>query len=140
VNANEMPAIGRMADLETQLIDQATQDSAFRDRLLTNPKAVLSEQGLTVPDEVQIQVLQETSSQFYLVLPSFADESGSEAIALSDAELEMVSGGGSNVSSWTGCASGRAGCVLSTPEMTPTTPTSSSSSGYTPPNTPNPSY
>ncbi|MBD1856119.1 MULTISPECIES: NHLP leader peptide family RiPP precursor [Leptolyngbya] len=140
MNANEMPAIGRMADLETQLIDQAMQDSAFRDRLLTNPKSVLSERGLTVPDEVQIQVLQETSSQFYLVLPSLADESGSEAIALSDAELEAVSGGGSNVSSWTGCASGRVGCVLSTPETTPTTPTSSSSSGYTPPNTPNPSY
>ncbi len=88
---NEQSASGRMSQLEAQLVSQAMQDSAFRDRLLTDPKAVLAEHGLTIPDGVKIEVVQETPSQYYLVLP--AQPSDGEGTPLSDLQLEAVSGG-----------------------------------------------
>lgn len=97
----------RMTDVEVQLIRQATQDKAFRNRLLTDPKSVLKEQGLALSDDVQIQVLQETSNQYYLILPA-SNVSSSESILLSDQELEGVAGGGATSPAWTGC-----NCIIS---------------------------
>lgn len=119
MSTNAMSTSGRMADIEAQLMNQAMQDPAFRDRLLTNPKAVLSEQGLAIPEDVQIQVLQETSNQYYLVLPAMSGTAAESAGALSDADLETIAGGGGEsagdtaYTGWTGCASGQAGCGLS---------------------------
>ncbi|MCY6490353.1 NHLP leader peptide family RiPP precursor [Leptolyngbya sp. GGD] len=105
---------GRMSEVETQLISRAIQDAAFRDRLIADPKAVLAEQGLAVSEDVKIQVLQETSSQYYLVLPAAEYSAADNTIALSDAELEAIAGGAaSQVTSWTGCASGQSGCIVS---------------------------
>ncbi|MEH2112413.1 NHLP leader peptide family RiPP precursor [Nostoc sp.] len=111
---SEMTATGRMPNLEAQLITQAIQDPAFRQRLLNNPKAVLVEQGLNVPDNVQINVMQESSTHYYLVLPAL-ETPDAATTELSEAELEAVAGGGGTLdsqnSNWTGCASGRSGCV-----------------------------
>ncbi|WP_256875100.1 NHLP leader peptide family RiPP precursor [Nostoc sp. C052] len=111
----EMNSTGRMPNLEAQLITQAIQDPAFWQRLLNNPKAVLAEQGLNVPDDVQINVLQESATQYYLVLPALELPTASGEVAeLSDAELEAVAGGAnldSQNANWTGCASGQSGCV-----------------------------
>lgn len=111
----EMIPTGRMPNLEAQLITQAIQDPAFRQRLVGNPKAVLAEQGLDVPEDVQINVLQESSTQYYLVLPALELPTGSGEVAeLSDEELEAVAGGvnlDSQNRNWTGCASGQSGCV-----------------------------
>ncbi|MBD1856124.1 MULTISPECIES: NHLP leader peptide family RiPP precursor [Leptolyngbya] len=104
---------GRMSEVEAQLISRAIQDAAFRDRLIADPKAILAEQGLAVSEDVKIQVLQETSSQYYLVLP--AEYSAADStIALSDTELEAIAGGAaSQVTSWTGCGTGQSGCIVS---------------------------
>ncbi|WNZ43915.1 NHLP leader peptide family RiPP precursor [Leptolyngbya boryana CZ1] len=113
---------GRMGEIEAQLMSQAMQDVAFRDRLIADPKAVLAEQGLTISGDVQIQVLQETPNQYYLVLPAVEYSATDSTIALSDAELEAVAGGGaSQVTSWTGCATGQSGCIVSkyAPECSP---------------------
>ncbi|MBV9389029.1 MAG: NHLP leader peptide family RiPP precursor [Chroococcidiopsidaceae cyanobacterium CP_BM_ER_R8_30] len=102
----------RITDVESQLIQQAAQDPAFRERLLSNPKAVLNEKGLAIPDSVQIQVLQETPNQFYLVLPLEQSAPASGTNVLADQELERVSGGaGTGQTGWTGCASGQSGCA-----------------------------
>lgn len=112
----EMASIGYISDLEAQLLTKAIQDAAFRERLISDPKAVLSEQGLNIPDDVQITVLQETSNQFYLVLPALeiAAESN-EGAELSDEELETVAGSGtsadSRICAWTGCALGQSGVL-----------------------------
>ncbi|MBD1856118.1 MULTISPECIES: NHLP leader peptide family RiPP precursor [Leptolyngbya] len=107
---------GRMTEIEAQLVSRAAQDLAFRDRLLANPKTVLAEQGLVIPDDVQIQVLQETPNQYYLVLPEAVTGSESEANALSEQELEAIAGGSSTFSTcktgWTGCGSGQSGCAI----------------------------
>lgn len=117
MSMHEISASGRITDVEAQIINQAMQDSVFRDRLLTNPKAVLSEQGLAIPEDVQIQVLQETANQYYLILPSMSGTEPASAPSLSEAELEAISGGAgigrprTSNTSWTGCASGQSGCV-----------------------------
>jgi hypothetical protein len=105
------PASGRAREIETQVITQAVQDPAFRARLLADPKAVFAEMGLSIPPEVNIQVLQETAEQYYLVLPAAVERRA--GTSLSDAELEHVAGGAvSDNTQWTGCASGYSGCVL----------------------------
>ncbi|WNZ43916.1 NHLP leader peptide family RiPP precursor [Leptolyngbya boryana CZ1] len=109
------PNSGRMSEIEAQLISQAMQDAGFRDRLLTNPKTVLAEQGLNIPDTVQIQVMQETTTQFYLVLPASESTPPPDGSAISEQELEAIAGGVDTTNtSWTGCASGRSGCIVST--------------------------
>lgn len=108
----EMTPVGRIPNLEAQLITQAVQNPEFRQKLLSNPKTVLAEHGLNVPDDVQINVLQESSTQYYLVLPAL--EASEDITELSDAELEAVAGGAnldSQNRNWTGCASGQSGCV-----------------------------
>lgn len=111
----DMTVTGHMPNLEAQLLTRAIQDPAFREKLVSNPKAVLAEEGLNVPDDVQINVLQESSTQYYLVLPALElPESIGEVAELSDEELEAVAGGAgldSQNRNWTGCASGRSGCV-----------------------------
>jgi hypothetical protein len=105
------PGTGRVRDLEAQVIAQAVQDPAFRARLLAEPKAVFADRGLSIPPEIQIQVLQETAEQYYLVLPAAAARRA--GASLSDAELEHVAGGASTVyAGWTGCASGESGCIV----------------------------
>ena len=110
------PATGRARDLEAQVLAQAVQDPAFRARLLAEPKAVFAERGLSIPPEIQIQVVQETAEQYYLVLPASAARRA--GASLSDAELEHVAGGAlSTDTAWTGCASGRSGCVATNAEI-----------------------
>ena len=104
------PATGHARELEAQVLAQAVQDPAFRARLLAEPKAVFAERGLSIPPEIQIQVLQETAEQYYLVLPAAAERRA--GASLSDADLEHVAGGGSEYTGWTGCASGQSGCVV----------------------------
>lgn len=43
MSTNEMSGSERIVEVEAQLIRQARQDAEFRDRLLTNPEAVLAE-------------------------------------------------------------------------------------------------
>jgi Nitrile hydratase, alpha chain len=103
------PTTGRARELEAQVLAQAVQDPAFRARLLAEPKAVFAERGLSIPPEIQIQVLQETAQQYYLVLPAAAGRRAGPS--LSDADLEQVAGGAAtDYKGWTGCGSGQSGC------------------------------
>ena len=78
----------RMA--EEMLVQKAAQDDAFRKQLVTDPKGtILKTLGLRLPDEVKINVLEETVQNLYLVLP--VKSTGSEELA--EHELAMVAGG-----------------------------------------------
>lgn len=76
---------------EAQVIARAQQDSAFRQQLAQDPKgAIAREMGITLPDSVNVEVVEESPSKVYLVLPAQTAQAGSQ---LSDAELENVAGG-----------------------------------------------
>jgi hypothetical protein len=90
-----MSAVNRH-DLEAQIITKARQDETYRQRLLADPKAVYSEElaklqpGATLPATVSIQVVEETATTLYLVLPSNPDTTQG---VLTEEELEAIAGG-----------------------------------------------
>ena len=77
-------------DIEQQLIAKASQDTSFRQALISDPRsAVEKELGLKVPAGIRLEVIEENSNSLCLVLPAVKGE-------LSDLELEGVAGGKSN--------------------------------------------
>jgi hypothetical protein len=72
---------------ERRVQERAASDPDFRAELKANPRAALeSELGVPIPEQVSVQVHEESFSELHLVLPPSEEE-------LSDADLEMVSGG-----------------------------------------------
>lgn len=79
-------------DLQATIIERASQDPAFRQALLNHPKAALSDfLGINLPQEVNINVLEEKHGQHYLVLPPAPQSL--DALPLDDLELALVGGG-----------------------------------------------
>ncbi|MDB9513472.1 proteusin family RiPP peptide OspA [Kamptonema animale CS-326] len=87
-------------EAEEQLAIKALKDPSFREKLKANPKAVISEEFNTqVPDDLTIEVVEETATKMYLVLP--APEAVEEE--LSEEQLEAVAGGGCWIAGSRGC-------------------------------------
>jgi hypothetical protein len=86
--ADQRPGINARRERQAQLTAKAWQDEAFRAALLRDPKTTIArELGITIPDTVQINVVQESPTQFYLVLPPPPEGE------LSEQDLQGVSGG-----------------------------------------------
>ncbi len=78
--------------LQEQIVARAMQDEAFRQELLSNPKAAVERGlGITLPQTTNLQVYQDTIDTVHIVLPMKV-QSG-EPRELSDAELEQAVGG-----------------------------------------------
>jgi hypothetical protein len=71
-----------------QIFEQVRTDETFKQRFLKEPKSVLTEMGIEIPDSVEIEIHQDTPTLKHLVIP--ADTSSNE---LSESELQMVAGG-----------------------------------------------
>jgi len=71
-----------------QLVARAWQDAALKQRLLTNPAAVLAEAGITVPSGTEPRIVENTDHVTYVVLPRQPVEG-----ELSDEQLRQVPGG-----------------------------------------------
>ena len=76
-------------DLEDRLVARAWADEEFRSRLKADPRAAVAEEtGITLPESIKVEVLEETAEQAYLVIPV-------DRVAISEEELDAVSGGNS---------------------------------------------
>lgn len=77
--------------IETQVIDRAAKDPEFREQLKQDPQGTVArELGVQVPSEITVDVVEETPTRVYLVLPPVPGQPGQ---ALSDQDLEAVAGG-----------------------------------------------
>jgi hypothetical protein len=70
------------------LLADAWADPALKKRLLENPAAVLKERGISVPEGVQVKVIEDTEKVEHLVIPTPPAEG-----ELSEQELSSVAGG-----------------------------------------------
>jgi hypothetical protein len=52
-----------------RIIAKAWADESFKERLLTDSRAVLEGEGIPVSPGVEVKVLEQTDTQFYIVLP-----------------------------------------------------------------------
>jgi hypothetical protein len=70
VQSNSKLVVRTRKDLEIYLITRALKDEAFKQELLANPKAVVEKElGTKLPEELGINILEETEDTLYMVLP-----------------------------------------------------------------------
>jgi len=69
-------------------IAKAWTDEAFKAKLLADPTAVFKENGIEVPEGVEVKMLENTENMVHFVLPP------PPAAELSDEDLDKVAGGG----------------------------------------------
>jgi hypothetical protein len=81
-----------------QVVAKAWADEAFKQRLLAEPATVLREQGIELPDGLDVRVVENTDTIAHLVLPKPPQGE------LSVTELDQVAGG-------SGCACTCQNCV-----------------------------
>ena len=74
-----------------EIVARAWRDPDYKQRLIENPKEVLIEAGSSVPDELEVRVVENTSDVRYLVLPESPAKSEDR---LTERALDTVSGGG----------------------------------------------
>ncbi|SFS67166.1 NHLP leader peptide family RiPP precursor [Paenibacillus sp. BC26] len=62
-------------ELQQQIIEKAWSDESFKAQLLADPKAALKEAfNLTLPEDVELVVIEETPSKLALVIPQNPSE------------------------------------------------------------------
>jgi len=71
-----------------QIVSKAGTDAAFKKRLMSDPKSVLKENGLELPQGVDVKVVENTDKLFHLTLPPPASSH-----ELSDADIAAIAGG-----------------------------------------------
>ena len=80
-------AVPTRSEVEAIIAERIAADPGFRDALLADPRAVLSEIiGFDIPESVQVVLHEESLTQIHLTIPA--------SEALSDADLELVAGAG----------------------------------------------
>ena len=74
-----------IAQIKEQLQVRSVQDPQFRARLIADPQAVLAENFFEIPSEIEISVVEETPSDYYLVIPASTVEQRT-----SETEKELI--------------------------------------------------
>ena len=91
-------------DVDQEIANKAAKDADFRKKVKTDPKAVLADMGLSVRDSINVNVVEETANDVYIVLPKAA-ASAAAGDDLSDDALEAVAAGQFNASCYA-CGAG----------------------------------
>lgn len=65
-----MPENKTRQEFEADLVAKAWKDKAFKQELLSNPKATLTKEfGTPIPNNIEVRVLEENPNTLYIVLP-----------------------------------------------------------------------
>ena len=72
-----------------ELFAECWKDDALKARFMADPKAVLAEHGMDVPDGVDVKVVENADDCVHITLPAPPAASGE----LSDDDLEKAAGG-----------------------------------------------
>ena len=74
------------------MIERSSRDPQFREGFPTNPRETVEREfGVTIPQNIEVKVVEKTPSSVYVVLPPTPEQAGQQ---LSDADPEAVAGGG----------------------------------------------
>ena len=65
------------------------KDEALKARFMADPKAVLAEHGMDVPDGIDVNVVENTDNTVHITMPAAPDGH----MSLSDEELSAAAGG-----------------------------------------------
>jgi hypothetical protein len=88
---------GSRAEVERTLVQRSLEDEDFRQRLLDDPKGTIEQElGSRLREGVEVRAVEETADTIYLVLPS--SSAVGEGGEISDQDLEVVAGGGGEMS------------------------------------------
>ena len=82
-----------------ELFAACWKDEALKARFMSDPKAVLAERGIDVPDNVDLNVVENSDNTVHITMP----KAPGGANELSDEELAAATGGGSTCWSGTSC-------------------------------------
>ncbi|GEM_PF-1401113 len=94
-------AVPEQGTVLTDILTRSTSDMAFRQRLMSEPKATLEEAlGYTLPDGFSIQIAENRQADLSIVLPDLVTSEET----LSDEDLEAVAGGICLISCAASCA------------------------------------
>ena len=84
-------------EFQNHIARKAWSDPDFKQRLLSNPRAVISEElsnikeGVSIPENVDVKVVEEKPDEIYMVLPVNPEEVTGKP--LSEEDLERIAGG-----------------------------------------------
>ncbi|MCF4965701.1 NHLP leader peptide family RiPP precursor [Nostoc sp. CMAA1605] len=93
MNEQEQILENNQENLEAKIIARAWKSDAYKQELLENPKAVIAREfDVEIPAEVSVQVLEETPTNLYFVLPMRPQFEAEELADISAEELELLAG------------------------------------------------
>jgi len=98
-------AVPSRSEVEAIIAERIAADPTFRDTLLADPRAVLFEVvGFDIPDSVQVVLHEESLTQIHLTIPA--------SEALSDDDLELVTGAGAQSTCLPGLPPSAPSCAI----------------------------
>lgn len=71
----ELNSLRPQRSVRSRILIKASQDLEFKAQLISNPKAVLNAEGMSIPEATTLQVFENSSSQLYIVLPYLCSHS-----------------------------------------------------------------
>ena len=72
-----------------ELFAACWKDEALKARFMSDPKAVLAEHGIDVPDNIDVNVVENSDNTVHITMPKTPGEAGD----LSDEEMQAAAGG-----------------------------------------------
>ncbi len=89
---------------EAEIINKATTDIDFREKLLKDPKSTIEQQlGITLPEKLNIRVVEETSDDMILVLPYTMNDSDLESLKAFATESHLAANNTGKTAIQLGC-------------------------------------